>query len=108
MRRLAAIIGGIALAGCTNGFSLPPTTPTATEVKAERDAMKASGLSDKDYASWAYTLIKRNCNAWFSQQIAGASQNSLLSTELGLFGTAAGAAGGPIGAAAAAALGLGT
>ena len=45
MRRLAAIIGGIALAGCTNGFSLPPTTPTATEVKAERDAMKASGLS---------------------------------------------------------------
>src|SRR5262249_43998415 len=48
------------------------------------------------------------CVGWFSMQMAGESQNSALASELGLIGAAAGAAGGPIGAGAAASTALGS
>ena len=95
------------LAGCASNNPLPPATPVPLDIQAAATSMDAVTLSAGDYYTYGTTLAARNCNGWFSAQMASASQNSALSSELGILGAAAGAAGGPIGAGAAAAAGFG-
>ena len=104
--QLAAPLALLLFAGCSN-YSIPPATPLPSDIQAAATAVNAIDLPMTDYYAYGTTLAAKNCVDWFSTQIAGASQNSALASELGLLGTAAGAAGGPIGAAAAAATGFG-
>ena len=94
-------------AGCSN-YSVPPATPAPTDIQAVATTVSAIDVPIKDYYTYGTALAVKNCVGWFTTQIAGASQNSALASELGLIGTAVGAAGGPIGAGAAAAAGFGS
>ena len=69
--------------------------------------MAAINIPVKDYYVYGTALASKACSGWFSSQIAASAQSNLLTSELGLIGTAAGAAGGPVGAGAAAAAGFG-
>ena len=97
--KLAAPLAFLLFAGCSN-YSMPPTTPAPTDIGAVATAVSAIDVPIKDYYTYGTALAVKNCVGWFSTQIAGASQNSALVSELGLIGAAAGAAGGPIAAAA--------
>src|SRR5438132_2115266 len=103
---LAACFTLLLTAGCAN-YSLPSAAPAPVDIQAAASAVAAIDVPIKDYYSYGTALAVKNCVSWFSTQIAGASQNSALAGELGLIGAAAGAAGGPIGAGAAAATGFG-
>src|SRR5216683_1999997 len=105
--KLAAPLALLLFAGCSN-YSMPPATPAPTDIQAVATTVSAIDLPIKDYYTYGTALAIKNCVSWFSRQIAGASQNSALASELGLIATAAGAAGGPIGAGAAAAAGFGS
>ncbi len=87
---------------------MPPATPAPTDIQAVATSISAIELPIKDYYTYGTALASKNCVGWFSTQIAGASQNSALASELGLIGAAAGAAGGPFAAGAAAAAGFGS
>src|SRR5438132_11362977 len=104
---LAACFTLLLTAGCAN-YSLPSAAPAPVDIQAAASAVAAIDVPIKDYYSYGTALAVKNCVSWFSTQIAGASQNSALAGELGLIGAAAGAAGGPIGAGAAAAAGFGS
>src|SRR5207244_4903201 len=95
------------VAGCSN-YSMPPTTSAPTDIQAVATTVGALDVPIKDYYTYGTALAVKNCVGWFGTQIAGASLNSALASELGLIGAAAGAAGGPIGAGAAAATGFGS
>lgn len=101
-----AMLGLLLLAGCA-GQSLPPGTPAPADIQAIDAQMGALNVAPLDYYLYGTTLAARNCVGWFGGQIAQSSRNSALSGELGLLGTAAGVAGGPFGAGAAAAMGFG-
>ena len=110
VKRAALLATPLALlffAGCSN-YSVPPATPAPTDIQAVAATVSAVDVPIKDYYTYGTTLAAKNCIGWFDTQIAGASQNSLLASELGLIGAAAGAAGGPVGAGAAAATGFGS
>jgi hypothetical protein len=104
--KLAACLTLLLSAGCAN-YSMPSATPAPTDIRAVANAVAAIDVPIKDYYTYGTALAVKNCVGWFSTQIASASRNSALSGELGLIGAAAGAAGGPIGAGAAAATGFG-
>ena len=87
---------------------MPPATPAPADIQAVATGVSAIDVPIKDYYDYGTALAAKNCVGWFGTQIAGASQNSALASELGLLGAAAGAAGGPIGAGAAAAAGFGS
>ena len=103
---LAACFTLLLTAGCAN-YSMPSAAPAPVDIQAAASAVAAIDVPIKDYYSYGTALAVKNCVSWFSTQIAGASQNSALAGELGLIGAAAGVAGGPIGAGAAAATGFG-
>jgi hypothetical protein len=103
--KLAACLTLLLSAGCAN-YSIPSATPAPADIRAAADAVAATDLSITDYYTYGTALAVKECVDWFSTQIAGASRNSALAGELGLIGAAAGAAGGPIGAGAAAATGF--
>ena len=105
--KLAAPFALVLFAGCSN-YSVPPATPAPTDIQTVATAVSAIDVPIKDYYTYGTALAVKNCVGWFSTQIAGASQNSALASELGMLGAAAGAAGGPIGAGAAAAAGFGS
>jgi len=105
--KLAALFALVLLAGCSN-YPMPPVTPAPADIQAVATTVSAIGVPIKDYYTYGTALAVKNCVGWFSTQIAGASQNSALASELGLIGAAMGAAGGPIGAGAAAAAGFGS
>jgi len=105
--KLAAPVALLLFAGCSN-YSMPPATPAPADIQSVATAVSAIDLPITDYYTYGTALAAKNCVGWFATQIAGASQNSALASELGLLGTAAGAAGGPIGAGAAAATGFGS
>jgi hypothetical protein len=105
--KLAAPLALALFAGCSN-YSVPPATPAPTDIQAVAATLSAIDVPIKDYYTYGTALAVKNCVSWFSTQIAGASQNSALASELGLIGAAVGAAGGPIGASAAAAAGFGS
>ena len=105
--RLAAPVALLLFAGCSN-YSMPPATPAPADIQAVATGVRAIDVPIKDYYTYGTALAVKNCVGWFSTQIAGASQNSALASELGMLGAAAGAAGGPIGAGAAAAAGFGS
>jgi len=105
--KLAAPFALVLFAGCSN-YSMPPATPAPTDIQAVATRVSAIDVPIKDYYTYGTALAVKNCVGWFGTQIAGASQNSALASELGLIGAAAGAAGGPIGAGAAAATGFGS
>jgi hypothetical protein len=105
--KLAVPFALVLFAGCSN-YSVPPATPAPTDIQAVATAVSAIDVPIKDYYTYGTALAVKNCVGWFTTQIAGASQNSALASELGLIGTAVGAAGGPIGAGAAAAAGFGS
>jgi hypothetical protein len=105
--KLAAPFAFALLAACSNN-SMPPMTPGPTDIQAVATTVSAIEVPIKDYYTYGTALAVKNCVGWFSAQIASASQNSALASELGLIGAAAGAAGGPIGAGAAAAAGFGS
>ena len=105
--QLAATLALLSFAGCSN-YSLPPATPAPSDIQAVATTVDSIALPINDYYTYGTTLAAKNCGGWFSTQIAGAAQNSALASELGLIGTAVGAAGGPIGAGAAAAAGFGS
>lgn len=94
-------------AGCSN-YSMPPATPAPVDIQAIATTVGAIDMPIRDYYTYGTALAVQNCVGWFGTQIAGASQNSALASELALIGVAAGAAGGPIGAGAAAATGFGS
>jgi hypothetical protein len=104
---LAACLTLLLSAGCAN-HSMPSATPTPTDIQTAATAVASIDVPIKDYYTYGTALAVKNCVGWFSTQIAGASQNSALASELGLIGAAGGAAGGPIGAGAAAAAGFGS
>jgi hypothetical protein len=106
-KKLAAVLAFLLFAGCSN-YSMPPATPAPTDIQAVATAVSATDLPIEDYYTYGTVLAVKNCVGWFGTQIAGASQNSALASELGLIGAALGAAGGPIGAGAAAATGFGS
>jgi hypothetical protein len=105
--RLAAPLVLLLFAGCSN-YSMPPATPAPADIQAVATGVSAIDVPINDYYTYGTALAVKNCVGWFSTQIAGASQNSALASELGMLGAAAGAAGGPIGAGAAAAAGFGS
>jgi len=105
--KLGAPIALLLFAGCSN-YSMPSATPAPTDIQAVAASVSAIDVPIKDYYTYGTALATKNCVGWFSTQIAGASQNSALASELGMLGAAAGAAGGPIGAGAAAAAGFGS
>jgi len=105
--KLAVPLALVLYAGCSN-YSMPPATPAPADIQAVATMVSAIDVPTKDYYTYGTALAVKNCVGWFSAQIAGASQNSALASELGLIGAAAGAAGGPIGAGAAAATGFGS
>jgi hypothetical protein len=104
--KLAASLLLLSVASCVN-YTMPLTTPAPGDIRAVATAVSAVDLPIKDYYTYGTALAVKNCVGWFSTQIAGASQNSALASELGMVGAAAGAAGGPVGAGAAAAAGFG-
>src|ERR1700737_5011047 len=105
--KLAAPFALVLFAGCSN-YSMPPATPAPADIQAVATTVSTTEVPIKDYYTYGTALAVKNCVGWFSTQIAGASQNSALAGELGLIGAAVGAAGGPIGAGAAAAAGFGS
>jgi hypothetical protein len=105
--KLAAPFALVLAASCSN-YSMPPATPAPTDIQAVATTVSTIDVPIKDYYTYGTALAVKNCVGWFSTQIAGASQNSALASELGLIGAAVGAAGGPIGAGAAAATGFGS
>ena len=105
--KLAAPFALALLAACSNN-SMPPMTPAPTDIQTVATTVSAIEVPIKDYYTYGTALAVKNCVGWFSAQIASASQNSALANELGLIGAAAGAAGGPIGAGAAATAGFGS
>jgi hypothetical protein len=105
--KLAAPLALLLFAGCSN-YSMPPATPAPADIQAVATGVSAIDVPINDYYTYGTALAVKNCVGWFSTQIAGASQNSALASELGMLGAAAGAAGGPIGAGAAAAAGFGS
>jgi hypothetical protein len=105
--KLAAPLTLLLFAGCSN-YSMPPATPVPTDVQAVATSVSAIDVPIKDYYTYGTALAVKDCVGWFGTQVAGASQNSALASELGLIGAAAGIAGGPIGAGAAAATGFGS
>jgi hypothetical protein len=105
--QLAAPLALLFFAGCSN-YSMLPATPAPTDIQAVAATVTAIDVPIKDYYTYGTTLAVKNCIGWFGAQIAGGSQNSALASELGLISAAAGAAGGPIGAGAAAATGFGS
>ena len=103
----AALFALVLLAGCSNS-SMLPATPAPADIRAVATNVSAIDMPIKDYYTYGTALAVKSCVRWFGTQIASASQNSALASELGLIGTAVGAAGGPIGAGAAAAAGFGS
>ncbi len=104
VNRVAATLTAILLAGCA-GQSLPPGTPSPTDIQTIRQQIAADDTPPGDYLIYGTTLAARNCIGWFSTQIAAAQQTSALSGGLGTLIGVAGAAGGPYGAGAAAGMG---
>jgi hypothetical protein len=105
--KLAALFALVLFTGCSN-YSMPPVTPGPADIQAVATNVGAIDVPIMDYYTYGTALAVKNCVGWFSTQIAGAAQNSALASELGLIGAAVGAAGGPIGAGAAAAAGFGS
>jgi hypothetical protein len=105
--KLAAPFALVLAAGCSN-YSMPPATPAPTDIQAVATTVSTIDVPIKDYYTYGTALAVKNCVGWFGTQIAGASRNSALASELGLIGAAVGAAGGAIGAGAAAATGFGS
>jgi len=83
--KLGAPIALLLFAGCSN-YSMPSATPAPTDIQAVAASVSAIDVPIKDYYTYGTALAAKNCVGWFSTQIAGASQNSALASELGLLG----------------------
>src|SRR5215469_11755634 len=104
--RYCCILLLISLCSCAGQSNPPPNSPTAVQIAAEKQSVESSGLTPSDYFTYGSILVARNCNNWFAAQINGAQQTSLAQGALGIGTGAAGIAGGPAGAGAAAGMGL--
>ncbi len=111
MTRLVVFVASgllAALAGCANLAPQPPATPTAKQIAVFGGDVAATNLSAADYLNYGITSVEQNCATWFGHLVSGANTTSTLQQLLSLAGTAAGVAGGPIGAGAAAATSMGS
>jgi len=108
MPRNLSLLVWLMLAGCTSLSIQPPGTPTPAQIGVFGGAVVATNLSPADYLNYGITEVERSCSSWFGDQVSGARATSTLQQLLALGGTAAGVAGGPIGAGVAAATSMGS
>jgi len=104
--REMAIIGTIALAGCTMPTAIPPMVAASPDdIAVESAKFAAVPVSAQAYLTTGWSINTARCSAYFNALTVRADKNAQTERGLTLLGSAGAAgvalAGGPVGAAAA-------